>query len=1041
MKHIYILFILLLLTGFTSQGYSCDVTITGAMTTTLSSGQVGCMTGNYSGSLTVDPGATLRICGVFTISGSVQVNGLVILTSGSSINITGSFAFNYANQLQYEGDAACYAEMYKTSGTANVLMPAAGNLCNSSRIYLDGWWFQWGDATRGSAQLGRAPSLCSPVGSCVPCATATVGGSVTSNASVCSGSNSGTLTLSGHTGNVVKWQYSTNGGGAWTDIANTTTSQGYTNLATATLYRAIVQNGSACTQENSSSATISMLTALSAGSIGTAQTIFYNSIPSKLTSTVDGSGGGGVSYLWQFSTDGSSWSDIGGATSSTYSPPSAITQDTWYRRKATSTAGCGVDYTASVKITIVVSVCAGDTPPSISESAGPSGGDGAGTYTYQWQSSTDNVTFSDIAGATSSTYSPTSISQSTWYRRAVSSGACTAYTTSVKATVGSSPGGVSNNLLVWLKADAGTGSIGTSWQDQSVKGNHYTTVAGPSLITSDENYNPAVEILSGGFDAPVGAELGDAWTCFFVAKKLASDNDGRLFDGHTGNWLWGYHSTYRNGIYMDGVPAEHNNGIAVNTGSESRHLFSFTRESTGGAIEARADGKSLKTFSLSNNPAGIRIDIDQGAWSAQASDARISEILIYNSNLTPTEIQQVESYLAMKYGLSLNTEGGGANGDYVSADGTTIWDASINSTYNNDIIGLGKDCGYLQKQSHSKDDSLRVFVSNLAATNALNAGSITNDASYLIIGHNDGLLKSTTASNAEVPTGIARRLEREWKITNTNFADTYSLEIEWDSSGAFDIGDLRLLVDDDGDFTDAVIYGPADGLTFSIGSIIVSGIDPDIIPADATKYVTLGSVDAGTPLPIELIYFKASCTEEECVHIEWKTVSEQNNDFFTVERSFDMLNFESVLTKKGAGNSNHVIKYEATDIIEHIDNNIFYRLKQTDFDGQYSYSDIIAVNAEQQEYKATSKFTAYPVPIDGRSGIYIIGENVPSEIITISLLNATGEKFFESTIKSTESSYFQYFCDLQEVLNTGTYFILLRSASLSEVIRFMVVPE
>ena len=64
-----------------------------------------------------------------------------------------------------------------------------------------------------------------------------VGGTVSPNAVVCSGTNSGVLTLSGHTGAVVRWQSSINNGGAWTNIANTTTTLAYSNLTATTWYR------------------------------------------------------------------------------------------------------------------------------------------------------------------------------------------------------------------------------------------------------------------------------------------------------------------------------------------------------------------------------------------------------------------------------------------------------------------------------------------------------------------------------------------------------------------------------------------------------------------------------------------------------------------------------------------------------------------------------------------------------------------------------------------------------------------------------------
>ncbi len=84
--------------------------------------------------------------------------------------------------------------------------------------------------------------------------TSSVGGVVTSNATVCAGANSGTLNLSGQTGTVQKWQSSLNGT-TWVNIANLTTSQNYLNLIDTTYYRAIVKHG-ACALDSSTPAKI-----------------------------------------------------------------------------------------------------------------------------------------------------------------------------------------------------------------------------------------------------------------------------------------------------------------------------------------------------------------------------------------------------------------------------------------------------------------------------------------------------------------------------------------------------------------------------------------------------------------------------------------------------------------------------------------------------------------------------------------------------------------------------------------------------------------
>ena len=83
------------------------------------------------------------------------------------------------------------------------------------------------------------------------------GGAVTPDVTVCYGTNSGTLNLNGETGTPTNWQYSTNSGGNWTNITNTTTSQTFSNLTATRWYRAVVANGT-CPSANSTHAVVTV---------------------------------------------------------------------------------------------------------------------------------------------------------------------------------------------------------------------------------------------------------------------------------------------------------------------------------------------------------------------------------------------------------------------------------------------------------------------------------------------------------------------------------------------------------------------------------------------------------------------------------------------------------------------------------------------------------------------------------------------------------------------------------------------------------------
>ena len=94
-----------------------------------------------------------------------------------------------------------------------------------------------------------------------------------------------------------------------------------------------------------------------------------------------------------------------------------------------------------------------------------------------------------------------------------------------------------------------------------------------------------------------------------------------------------------------------------------------------------------------------------------------------------------------------------------------------------------------------------------------------------------------------------------------------------------------------------------------------------------------------TPLPIVLLDFSAEC-KDNFTNVSWTTATEINNDYFELEKSYDAVNFVSLGTVKGSGNSHQVKEYQYTDY-ETTDKTVYYRLKQVDFDGQVEVFDII----------------------------------------------------------------------------------------------------
>lgn len=101
-------------------------------------------------------------------------------------------------------------------------------------------------------------------------------------------------------------------------------------------------------------------------------------------------------------------------------------------------------------------------------------------------------------------------------------------------------------------------------------------------------------------------------------------------------------------------------------------------------------------------------------------------------------------------------------------------------------------------------------------------------------------------------------------------------------------------------------------------------------------------------LPIDLINFEAT-TEGKKVSLLWNTASEINNDFYTLERSQNGIDYVTLKTVKGAGNSTSTLSYEVFDE-KPLSGPNYYRLKQTDFDGKFSYYETKVVNYYKDEF-------------------------------------------------------------------------------------------
>ncbi len=130
---------------------------------------------------------------------------------------------------------------------------------------------------------------------------------------------------------------------------------------------------------------------------------------------------------------------------------------------------------------------------------------------------------------------------------------------------------------------------------------------------------------------------------------------------------------------------------------------------------------------------------------------------------------------------------------------------------------------------------------------------------------------------------------------------------------------------------------PASDIVTLTGAAVVSG------PNDIAKSRWWTLVDnAPTPLPVEWLRYSAECNSGD-VTIKWSTASEQNADYFTVERSTDGTSFSTIKHVLASGNSSTIKNYSAIDT-EPYSGLSYYRVRETDFNGSYMTTNFMTVN-------------------------------------------------------------------------------------------------
>ncbi|MBL4706000.1 MAG: T9SS type A sorting domain-containing protein [Flavobacteriales bacterium] len=191
--------------------------------------------------------------------------------------------------------------------------------------------------------------------------------------------------------------------------------------------------------------------------------------------------------------------------------------------------------------------------------------------------------------------------------------------------------------------------------------------------------------------------------------------------------------------------------------------------------------------------------------------------------------------------------------------------------------------------------------------------------------------------------------------------------------------------------------------------------------SNASKTPIFGS--GGTPdaicnilLPIELLSFTGKASGATNL-LYWTTATEKNNDYFSIEKSKNGFQWEVLTKVPGAGNSSSPRHYQATDHLPFVQQT-YYRLKQTDFDGTSTYSNVITIGFENESTFQIS--TVYPNPAINEFRFDYYGNS--RKPITVDIINALGQQVSSKTYQLSSENGQELF-QLRS-LESGVYQIL-----------------
>lgn len=452
-------------------------------------------------------------------------------------------------------------------------------------------------------------------------------------------------------------------------------------------------------------------------------------------------------------------------------------------------------------------------------------------------------------------------------------------------SVGGSPtvAGVSG-ATSWFRSDAGTSPTTNAAQLQTwtnqITNASFTEMtqatAGKRPLfyntTNPINFNPRIQfdgtddVLAGTVATNISnilsANNNELFSVWNITAQTGAGVIFQISDGTGASGTTVARLSFENGVaQFPTVASSVNNGYTV--GSTGLSIINVRTTNSGGnritsSINGNAGNTGSYTSSLAYTGASRYCIGGQSGWEGHFVAGNYTELATFNRTLTETERNQVRSYLAIKYGTTLQH-------NYLSTTGVTIFDTT--GGYTNNIAGIGRaDNSVLnQKQSKSQNSGNQIVITlgntAIAATNTLNTNTFSANNQYLVWGNNSGSENLTTSVTTLA--GVTTRMAKWWKITNTNTVGAVRLYFPVSALTKYSYsGNMPMLIRNDSASATAAATVTASG-TVTIGG--VSYYEFQNVTFTGTQYFTFGGA--------VFYYVKTSGITDISVASNWTSIS------------------------------------------------------------------------------------------------------------------------------------------------------------------------